>query len=288
MKITGPKLKCQIIDGKYLAEQINLETYKTINSNKIEPGLAVILVGNDPASELYVSLKQRACLNANINFHLYKFDESSSEKEIIEVIKFLNADEETNAILVQLPLPEKFDANKIILSIDQNKDVDGFHPKNIEKIKLGKPTILSPLVLGVDRLIQETKTELNNKIITIFANHEIFAEPFKFLYEKNNKIIFTSLNDHQAQEKCHEADILIVAIGKPKFVNNKFIKDNAIVIDIGINEISGETVGDVDANNVILKASFITPVPGGVGPMTIAYLLKNTLQLFNKQTQTKK
>jgi len=241
--------------------------------------LAAILVGNDKASELYVTLKERACERAEIDFHLYKFDESQTDSEIIEVIKFLNQDPDIDAILVQLPLPEKFDEKEIIKAMDPKKDVDGFHPENILKLQARKPEILSPLALGIDAMIQETKIKLENKKITILSNSEIFAEPFKFLYAKHNQVTGTNLKDPDHKEKCHEADILIVAIGNPKYITNEFVKDQAVVIDVGINDLGDETVGDVDFHNVMLKAGYITPVPGGVGPLTIAYLLKNTIRL---------
>ena len=139
-------------------------------------------------------------------------------------------------------------------------------------------------MLGIEALVKETKLELKQKTITILCNHEIFAKPFHYLYGENNQVQVTTLDDPKHQEKCHEADVLIIAIGKPKYIDNKFIKDNAVVIDVGINELAGETVGDVDFDNALLKASYITPVPGGVGPMTIAFLLKNILQLAENQS----
>ena len=151
-------------------------------------------------------------------------------------------------------------------------------------LRAGQPVILSPLALGIDALIRETKTTIENKKITILCNSEVFAEPFQFLYGKNNVVTAVKLTSPNYDNLCHEADILIVAIGKPKFITNESIKDQAIVIDVGINDLGDETVGDVDFDNAMLKASFISPVPGGVGPLTIAYLLKNTLQLAEKHS----
>jgi len=283
MKINGQKFKCQIIDGRRIAERIHAKSCVTIGDESIEPGIAAILIGDDKASNLYVNLKEQACEDVKVNFNLYRFHESQSEEEIIETIKFLNTDPEVNAILVQLPLPSKFNEHKIIEAIDPKKDVDGFHPENLKLLKEGKPEILSPLALGVDAMIKETKIELNDKKIAILSNHEFIAEPFKHLYGENNEVYHVSPKDNDAKDQCHDADILIVAIGQPLEVNNKYIKDDAVVIDIGINKLKDKTVGDVDFNNVMLKASFISPVPGGVGPLTIAFLIQNTIDLFHKQ-----
>jgi len=218
---------------------------------------------------------------------LYRFDGDYTDKEVIEAIEFLNKDEDITGILVQLPLPEKYDTNAIISAIDPQKDVDGFHPESLKMVKEGHPTILSPLVLGIDGLIMSTNEPLENKVITVLSNHEVFAEPFQFLYGKHNKVFPTTLNDPLWQEKCHNADILIVAIGKPQFIANEVVKQDAIVIDVGINKLDDDTVGDVDFNNVILKAKFISPVPGGVGPMTVAYLMKNLVTLYKQQHSDK-
>lgn len=285
LKIVGEKLDCQIINGQELAEKINLTTCDNIFDQEIFPSVAVILIGKNPASQLYVNLKKKACEKVRIDFHLYEFPEPYQEEKIIEVIQFLNQDPEINAILVQLPLPSGLDEEKIIRAIDPRKDVDGFHPENLAKIKQGQPMILSPLTLGVDAMISETKVELKNKKIVIFANHDLILEPFKYLYGAHNQVEYVNPDDPQAKEKCHTADILIVAIGRPLYVTNEFIKQGAIVIDIGINKLNNKTVGDVDFENAILKAGFISPVPGGVGPLTIAFLLKNTVTLYYQQKQ---
>lgn len=272
-----------ILDGKKLAEDVKRAVREEVRALPGEPGLAAVLIGNDPASELYVKLKKQSCEAAGIHFSVYRFDADHETKDIIEAISFLNKDEEINGILVQLPLPEKYNTDEIIGSIDPAKDVDGFHPATLKSISEGKPTILSPLVLGIDGLIMATKEPVENKVITLLCNHEVFAEPFKFLYGKNNKVFPTTLDDPLWQEKCHNADILIVAIGKPQFITNEVVKQDATVIDVGINKLKDDTVGDIDFNNVILKSKFITPVPGGVGPMTVAYLMKNLVTLYKQQ-----
>lgn len=276
----------EILDGRKLAKTIKKSVQESVKPLNPKPGIAALLIGDNPASSLYISLKKRACENANITFHDYTFEADVQEKTIIEVISFLNSDPDINGILVQLPLPEHLDTDAIIAAISPAKDVDGFHAETIATIQAGKPTVLSPLALGIDALIRSTKEPLHNKIVTVFANHEIFAEPFKYLYGKENKVFFTTPNDPLAQEKCHNADVLIVAIGNPKFVNNKYIKKDAIVIDVGINDLGDETVGDVDFEEVSLKAKYISPVPGGVGPMTVAYLIENVVKLYNQQKNT--
>lgn len=285
LKIPKDKLGAQIINGALLAENINTQTCAQIFQEKIAPGVAVILVGDNPSSKLYVNLKKKACDKVRIDFHLYEFHDNYSDEQIIEVIQYLNQDSEINAILVQLPLPEKLDESKIINAIAPNKDVDGFHPENLAKIKMGKPSILSPLTLGVDAMIQETKINLENKKIVVLANHDLIAIPFNYLYGQKNIVAYVHPDDLNAQKKCHDADILIVAIGRPQYVNNEFVKHGAVVIDIGINKLGDKTVGDVDFDNVMLKTSFISPVPGGVGPMTIAFLLKNTIDLYHQQNK---
>lgn len=278
-------MNCQIINGLNLAEKIKKKLRKKIIKLPSPPGLAVILIGNDPASKLYVNLKKKACDLVGINFHYYFFDGDYSDEEIIETINFLNNDYEINGILVQLPLPKRYNTDKIIAAINPEKDVDGFHPKTLKALKSQKPTIISPLALGVNEILKEIKEIPQNKIITIFCNHKVFAEPFIYLYGKNNQINIITPQDKKIKEICHKADILIVAIGKARYITNDFIKKDAVVIDIGINKIKDKTIGDVDFDNAILKAKYITPVPGGVGPMTIAMLLQNTYKLYLKQTK---
>jgi methylenetetrahydrofolate dehydrogenase (NADP+) / methenyltetrahydrofolate cyclohydrolase len=276
-------MTCQIINGAELADKLKLTLRKKIIDLPTKPSLAAILVGDDPASKLYVNLKKKACDLVDIDFHRYLFDGDYSNEDIIETINFLNKDSDVNGILVQLPLPERYNTDKIIGAIDPQKDVDGFHPATLKSLKANKPAIVSPLALGVDEMLKEVKELPENKTITILCNHKVFAEPFIYLYGKKNKLNVLTPADKKIKETCHEADILIVAIGKPKFIKNDFIKKDAIVIDIGINKVKDKTVGDVDFDNAMLKAKYITPVPGGVGPMTIAMLLENTYQLFLKQ-----
>jgi len=249
-------MPAKLIDGKKIADNLLLNIKKQVPKLKKRPGLAIILIGNNPASELYLRLKKEACEKAGITFHSYLLEQDSSEEKIIEVIKFLNNDPDITGILVQLPLPKKFDTDKIIQAIDPAKDVDGFHPNS---------KFISPNVLGIIELIKSTGEDLTNKKITILSNSIKFIKPFKKLLP-NNKI----------SSKDLKANILIVALGNPHYIKPEMIKKDAILIDVGINKIKNKVIGDIDpACDKI--AAWRSPVPGGVGPMTIAMLLKNLI-----------
>lgn len=267
----------KIIDGKKLSEQILKDICKQVSKMKTKPGLAAVLVGEDPSSHLYVRLKKQACEKCDVNFHSYYFEADTPQKVLLEVIDFLNKDEEVDGILVQLPLPEGFETDKIISAIDPKKDVDGFHPENLKKLKTCKTKLASPLVLGIVELIRSTKAEIKDKRICILCNHKIFGEPFHCFFHESNKIDIVTREDKDWKKAVAEADVLIVSVGKAKLIKKNMIKDGAIVIDVGINKVRGKIVGDVDLHDTVKKAEFITPVPGGVGPMTIAMLLKNVI-----------
>lgn len=267
------------LNGKELSEKFLKKIAAQVKKMPRKPGLAAVLIGDDPSSHLYVKLKQQACEKCDIHFHRYYFNGDEAEKELIKVIGFLNGDDEINGILVQLPLPEKYNTNKIIQAIEPNKDVDGLHPATRTKFCSQCSGIASPLVLGIVELLKSTKEKIENKKIAILCNHKIFGEPFFCFYGKDNKIDVLTLDDADYQDKLKNADIAIVALGKPKFITKKMIKDGAIIIDVGINKVNGKVVGDVDFENVLPKVKFISPVPGGVGPMTIAALLTNLIRL---------
>jgi len=261
-------MPAQLIDGKKLADEILAKLAKEIPKLKKRPGLAAVLIGANPASKLYLKLKEKACQKAGIDFHSYFIEKDCSEKQIIEVIDFLNNDPDTNGILIQLPLPEKFNTDKIIKSIAPAKDVDGFHPQT---------KVTSPNVLGIIELIKSTGVNLKNQKITILSNSKKFAEPFKKLLPQS-KISHLKPQISNLKTQTQKADILIVAIGKPKFIKPSMIKKNAILIDVGINKVKGKTIGDIDlACDKI--ATWRSPVPGGVGPMTLAMLLQNLVKL---------
>lgn len=274
----------QIIDGKKIAEDIKAEIAGEIFQNFYHPNLAVILVGDDEASKLYVSLKKQAAKKVGIEFNEYLMPANTTQSQVLEAIEFLNKDEETDAILVQLPLPKQLDADTIIQSIDPEKDVDGFHPENIKKL-LNNDTDFTPgLPLGIIKLLESTKENLTNKKAVIIAKSEIFYQPLKKLL--NDLKVATEIVDPKNKDIkkiTQQADILISAAGIAFFITADMVKDQAIVIDVGTNKVNDYTVGDVDYSSVFTKTSHITPVPGGVGPMTVAMLLYNTLQLYKKR-----
>lgn len=271
----------EIIDGKALAKQIRENVREEVKTLDQIPGLAVILVGADPASHLYVAKKEKACVEAGINFEKYLYFHTEPEEKILERIKTLNERNDIRAILVQLPLPLHMDREKIIQTIKPEKDVDGFHPENIKLLLEGKPRIIPPIYSGIITLIEAADANLKDKNCLIIANTETFANPLKTMLENRNascEILLRPFNKIDA--KIKKADIVISAIGRPEFVQGEWFKDGAIVIDAGTNQLEeGGVVGDVDFESTKEKNGFITPVPGGVGPMTIAMLLENVVKL---------
>ena len=269
----------KILNGKTLAEKFLKKIHRQVSKMTGPPGLAAILVGDDPASTLYVKLKKEACDKCGIHFHSYLFDKNCSEEEIIKSIEFLNQDPETHGILVQLPLPKKFNTEKIISSIDYRKDIDGFHPKNRANMKKCVYKVMPPLPQGIIELVNSAKIKIENKNIVILCNHKIFSQPFICVWGDKNKITTVTLKEKNWQQDVAKADLLIVCVGQANLITENLIKKNAIVIDVGINKINDKVVGDVDLKNVLDKVSFISPVPGGVGPMTIAMLLQNLVKI---------
>lgn len=262
-----------IIDGKRLSKQILNNLKKKNTEVDPKPGLAAILVGSDKASHTYVRLKEKASQEVGIYFEKHLLPSSVSQREILDLIDSLNKSEKIDAILVQLPLPKRFNTQKIIERVADQKDVDGFKPGS-----LVKTPVLIAAILG---LIKSTKVNLENKKASILANSDIFAEPLSqalktfclkvgILLKPNNRTI----------GQLNNSDVVIIALGSPKFLKAEMIKKNSIIIDVGINKINNQIVGDVDFESVSKKAGFITPVPGGVGPMTVACLMKNTYELY--------
>lgn len=280
-----PNKLLKLIDGKFLSEKILLDVHKDILKLRHAPGLAAILVGDDPASELYIKLKKKACEKCDIHFHVYKLGSHSTEQEIIDSINFLNNDDDTDGIMVQLPLPKKFNTDKIISAIDPSKDIDGFHPINRAKMEKGACNIMPPMPGAVVELVKATDEVIKNKNITVLCNNKIVALPFECVWGKQNNLSVVTLEDKSWKDKTKNADILIVGVGKAKFIKASMVKKDAIIIDIGINKVKEQTVGDVDLKNVLPKIKFISPVPGGVGPMTVAMLLKNLLKLAKQNEQ---
>ncbi|MEK7167365.1 MAG: tetrahydrofolate dehydrogenase/cyclohydrolase catalytic domain-containing protein [Patescibacteria group bacterium] len=278
----------KILIGNKIAEKIKKELKQTIAKSKIKPGIAIILVGQNRASKIYVKIKKRACEEIGIHFELYSFKQikkqkiSNLEKQIINLIKKLNERQNIHGILVQLPLPQKFNVNKIIKTINPKKDVDGFHPQNIKKILSNQKAIIPPVFKAIIKFLEIIPLSIlkqkKNKVLIIGKN-KIFIEPLKYLLEKlgfNANVYFYTKNKEQELKKISkQADILIVALGKPKFITAQMIKKDSIIIDVGYNFIKNKSIGDVDFKNVSKKAKFITPVPGGIGPLTVAFLLQN-------------
>lgn len=275
-------MPAQIIDGKKIAAEIREKTKKEIAELGITPGLAVILVGADPASHLYVGLKEKAAAEVGIHFEKYLFFATEPEERIIEKIIELNARPEIHGIIVQLPLPQNYNENKIVVTIDPKKDADGFHPENIKEFLAGKMEIIPPVISGILKLIEATNTETTNKKIAILANSKILTEPLRKILEGNEiKIIIAP---ESLTTEIADADIIISALGRPKIITANAIKPGAILIDVGTTRLEdGRTVGDLDFDSVAEKAGWITPVPGGVGPMTVAELLQNILSFAKKQ-----
>ena len=276
-------MPAEIIDGKKIAAEIRGEIKKEIAELGIVPGLAVILVGADPASHLYVGLKEKAAAEVGIHFEKYLFFATEPEEKIIAKIKGLNARPDIQGIVVQLPLPQGYNENKIVAAIDPKKDADGFHPANIEKLLRDEPTIIPPVISVILKLVEATGEEVANKKIAILANSETFVRPLQKILEKDNRVAYAIAPENPAAI-THDADIVVTALGRPKIITADAIKPGAILIDVGTTRMDdGKTVGDIDFETAKDVAGWITPVPGGVGPMTVAELLQNVLELSKKQ-----
>lgn len=271
-----------IIDGKALSEKIRSELKaeaETMASRGKHPGLAVIKVGNDPASEVYVRNKINACKALGVSSFSYELTENTNEETIIALIDDLNEREDVNGILVQLPLPKNLDEKKILAKIDVKKDVDGFSAYQMGMLTLGSPELVCCTPSGVIELIKSTGESIEGKNAVIIGRSNIVGKPLALLLLlENATVTVCHSKTKNLAEIASKADILVAAIGKPKFVTENMVKKDAIVIDVGINRVDGKLVGDIDFEAVKDKASFITPVPGGVGPMTITMLIKNTLK----------
>jgi methylenetetrahydrofolate dehydrogenase (NADP+) / methenyltetrahydrofolate cyclohydrolase len=262
-----------LLDGKTEALKIRAELKEEITDSGLKPGLAVILAGADPASLLYVSLKEKAAVEAGIAVFRFNYSADADEREIISKIRELNNDARVNGILVQLPLPQQLNPNAVIAEIDPAKDADGFHPKNLTGL-------LSPGIAGPLALIAKTGAELKGKHAVVVGKSSIFTQSFCDALRAQH--IHAEPTYPENIELMKQADILVVAIGRAGYVKPEMIKPGAIVIDIGTSKVDGKTVGDV-APEAAEIASFLTPVPGGVGPMTVAMLLKNTVELCKQQ-----
>ena len=272
----------QIIDGKAVSaqvkEEIRLETEK-LKQQGIEIGLAVVIVGNDPASQVYVRNKEKACETVGFNSYKYALPEETTEQELLELVDKLNREDKVDGILVQLPLPKHLDDKIIINNIRPDKDVDAFHPVNVGKIMIGDYSFLPCTPAGVMELIKSTGTEIAGKECVVIGRSNIVGKPqAMLLLHQSGTVTICHSKTKDLAKVASRADILVAAVGRAKMITADYVKQGAVVIDVGMNrDENGKLCGDVDFESVKDKASFITPVPGGVGPMTIAMLMKNTL-----------
>ena len=286
--------KNNIIDGKLLADKIKDNIVKeivAINYGREKaawqrPNLAIILVGDRDDSRLYVDIKEREAKKVGIDTHIYKCGADTPEEEIFDMVNYLNKDELIDAILIQLPLPDGFDTDGLILAIDPNKDVDRFHPDNLKILfsTCRHDQVMPPVLAVVLEILKSIKYDLTGKSVCVVANSDIFGRSLaKVLECQGAKIILAKAGDNDLKNKTVQADILISAVGKKNLIIADMVKPGVVVIDIGISKKGKKLAGDLDFENVKKVASHITPVPGGVGPMTIAMLFKNTLELYKQR-----
>ena len=274
-----------IIDGKKEAEIIRSEIKKEIShlksKTKKTPSLSVILIGDYTPSKIYVKNKEKSALEVGINSEIIKYPKNVSEKEILIKLDELNKDESVSGILVQLPLPDQISKAKIINAINPSKDVDGFNPVNVGNLSSGYKSIIPCTPLGCLLLIKKVEKNLSGKHAVIIGRSNLNGKPMaQLLLKENCTVTIVHSKTKNLQQECLKADILVAAVGVPNLVKKDWVKDNAIVIDVGINKVGEKIVGDVNFEDLKDKTKAITPVPGGVGPMTIACLLKNTLECF--------
>ena len=278
----------QLIDGKKIAERIKDEIVQEIVKLGARPNLAIVLVGERDDSKLYVKLKEKQAKEVGIDTHLYQCDADIAETELISMIDFLNADELVDGILVQLPLPEGLDADKVIERIRPDKDVDGFHPYNLDKMLATCHYEIEPPLIGVIReALKEVNCEVRGKLVAAAVNSEIFGRVIKHFFECAGARVELIYNGEITSNKwLKRAEVVVTALGQPEVIKGEMLKDDVIVIDIGISRLpDGRVVGDVDAASTKELNGYLTPVPGGVGPVTIAMAFKNTLRLYKNKNK---
>lgn len=277
------------IDGKAISQQIKDELKEKVEGYKAqgkEISLAVILVGNDPASAVYVGNKKKACEYIGINSVSYELPESTTKEELLGIIDKLNKDDKINGILVQLPLPAHINEDEVIKAISPDKDVDGFHPENVGRLSIGQKGFVSCTPAGVIELLKRSNIDIEGKNCVVIGRSNIVGKPMSLLLlRENGTVTITHSRTKNLKEYTKNADILVVAIGKPKFIDADYVKEGACVIDVGIHRgEDGKLCGDVDYESVKEVAGALTPVPGGVGPMTIAMLMKNCVESVEMET----
>ncbi len=289
----------KLIDGKQIAASIKEEIAREVQRIKDQDGkvphLAAILVGEDPASETYVNSKAKSCKQVGFDSSTYHFPADVTEKELLEAVDFINEDDEIDGLIVQLPLPAHIDNQKVIQRISPEKDVDGFHPVNMGRMTIGLPSYVSATPHGIMELLMRSRIETKGKHCVILGRSNIVGKPMSLLMARNEEpgnstVTVCHSKTQNLKEIAASADILIVAIGQPEFVTGDMVKEGAVVIDVGIHRVPSDKtksgfrlIGDVKFDEVSKKASHITPVPGGVGPMTIVSLLMNTLKASKKE-----
>jgi methylenetetrahydrofolate dehydrogenase (NADP+)/methenyltetrahydrofolate cyclohydrolase len=288
-----------LLDGKATSQQIKLEikaeTDALIAAGKRAPHLAAVLVGNDGASETYVAAKIKACEEVGFKSTMHRFDASVTEEELLKTIAGMNADESLDGFIVQLPLPKHISEDKVLQAVDARKDVDGFHPQNVGRLTLGLNTFVSATPAGIMELLARYDIETSGKHCVVLGRSNIVGTPMSLLLSRNTNpgnctVTLCHSRTKNIEEITRSADIVIAAIGKPEFVKGEWVKDGAVVVDVGITRVADASkksgfrlAGDVHFESVAPKCSFITPVPGGVGPMTIVSLMKNTLKSYKKE-----
>jgi methylenetetrahydrofolate dehydrogenase (NADP+)/methenyltetrahydrofolate cyclohydrolase len=280
-----------ILDGRSLSKKIREELKKEIdgyiNKGMRNPNLVVILVGEDPASQVYVENKRKACKEVGINSMVFKLPENTTQVELLELIGKFNGDEDIDGILVQLPLPSHINTQEVIEAINPHKDVDGFHPENVGKLATGKSDGIIPCTpLGIWIMLKHYKISTFKRDVVIVGASNIVGKPMGLLFLKNEEapVSICHINTRDLRSYTKRADILIVAVGKPNLITEDMVKEGVVVVDVGINRLEdGKLVGDTDFEAIKEKAYAITPVPGGVGPMTVASLLLNTVSIYRKK-----
>ncbi len=276
----------KIINGSLISSQIKdeikVKVDKLVNENKKRPTLAVIIVGDDKASHVYVNAKEKASSYVGFESRIVRLANDISQEKLIEEITYLNKDIEVDGILVQLPLPKHLDEKIVINNIDVNKDVDGLSLLNIGRLHANEQGMIPCTPKGIMRMLEYINYDLTGKNAVVIGRSKLVGGPIaKLLSDKNATVTICHSKTKDLKAECKKADILVVAIGKPKFITKEYVKKDAVIIDVGINRLEDGLVGDVDYNNVIDEVSYITPVPKGVGPMTISMLLENTFEAYN-------
>ncbi|VWX33159.1 methylenetetrahydrofolate dehydrogenase; methenyltetrahydrofolate cyclohydrolase [Exiguobacterium oxidotolerans] len=271
-----------VIDGKEIAKSYRLklkEEVARLKEQRIQPKLTVVLIGEDPASQSYVRGKEKAAQEIGMESDLIRLPAETSESELLQLIERLNADASVHGILVQLPLPEQIDESKVIFAISPDKDVDGFHPVSVGKMMIGEPTFLPCTPNGILHLVKEMNVPIQGSHVVVVGRSQIVGKPVGMLFlNESATVSYCHSKTANLSEMTRQADILIVAVGVPKLITADMVKPDAVVIDVGVNRVDGKLVGDVEFDSVKEVASMITPVPGGVGPMTITMLLHNTIE----------